>query len=66
MGYLNNQQATDDTFDRDGYASSPRRTHVSTDLVLTRFLHTGDVGHIDDSGLLRISDRIKEMIKVKG
>ncbi|KAK5113044.1 hypothetical protein LTR62_003623 [Meristemomyces frigidus] len=30
------------------------------------WLHTGDVGHIDSEGLIHISDRIKEMIKVKG
>ncbi|KAH7041244.1 phenylacetyl-CoA ligase [Microdochium trichocladiopsis] len=30
------------------------------------FLHTGDVGYIDDEGLIHIEDRIKEMIKVKG
>lgn len=48
MGYLNNQQATDDSFDQDG------------------FLHTGDVGFLDKEGMLTISDRLKEMIKVKG
>jgi acyl-CoA synthetase (AMP-forming)/AMP-acid ligase II len=48
MGYLNNKQATDDTFDEDG------------------FLHTGDIGSLDGEGLLTISDRLKEMIKVKG
>lgn len=47
MGYLNNENATAETF-QDG------------------FFHTGDVGHIDDEGLLHIEDRIKEMIKVKG
>ncbi|KAF2992931.1 hypothetical protein E8E14_000218 [Neopestalotiopsis sp. 37M] len=30
------------------------------------FLHTGDVGHITEDGLIYIEDRIKEMIKVKG
>jgi 4-coumarate--CoA ligase len=48
MGYLNNEQATRDTFDADGY------------------LHTGDQGFINAEGLLTITDRIKEMIKVNG
>lgn len=48
MGYLNNEKATRETFDEDG------------------FLHTGDQGWIDDNGVITISDRIKEMIKVKG
>ncbi|KAF2164344.1 hypothetical protein M409DRAFT_25223 [Zasmidium cellare ATCC 36951] len=30
------------------------------------FFHTGDVGHFDSQGLIHISDRIKEMIKVRG
>ena len=48
MGYLNNPQATRDTFDEDG------------------FLHTGDIGSVDEEGLISITDRMKEMIKVKG
>ncbi|KAK4499564.1 hypothetical protein PRZ48_010081 [Zasmidium cellare] len=30
------------------------------------FFHTGDVGRIDEEGFIHISDRIKEMIKVRG
>ncbi|KAF2027897.1 CoA ligase-like protein [Setomelanomma holmii] len=48
MGYLNNDKATKETFDADG------------------FLHTGDRGAIDEEGMIHISDRIKELIKVKG
>ncbi|KAI0162129.1 acetyl-CoA synthetase-like protein [Xylariaceae sp. FL1272] len=48
MGYLNNETATRETFDEDG------------------FLHTGDQGVIDAEGFITITDRIKELIKVKG
>lgn len=48
MGYLNNDAATHETFDSEGW------------------LHTGDVGFIDREGFITITDRIKEMIKVKG
>ncbi|KAI1825853.1 acetyl-CoA synthetase-like protein [Xylaria intraflava] len=48
MGYLNNEKATRETFDSDG------------------FLHTGDQGMIDSEGFITITDRIKELIKVKG
>ncbi|KAJ5290777.1 hypothetical protein N7478_000028 [Penicillium angulare] len=48
MGYLDNDKATSETFDLDGW------------------LHTGDVGYIDREGFITITDRIKEMIKVKG
>jgi 4-coumarate--CoA ligase len=48
MGYLNNDKATRETFDKDG------------------FLHTGDIGSIDKENFITITDRLKEMIKVKG
>jgi 4-coumarate--CoA ligase len=48
MGYLNNEKATKETFDADG------------------FLHTGDIGSIDKENFITITDRLKEMIKVKG
>ena len=38
MGYLNDEKATRDTFDQDG------------------FLHTGDIGKIDEEGLISITD----------
>ncbi|KAK3675849.1 hypothetical protein LTR78_004490 [Recurvomyces mirabilis] len=43
-----------------GNESATRETFVEG------WLHTGDVGNIDSEGLIRIEDRIKEMIKVKG
>ncbi|KAK1807093.1 hypothetical protein LTR12_018566, partial [Friedmanniomyces endolithicus] len=48
MGYLNNEKASKETFDEEGY------------------LHTGDQGAIDKDGIITITDRIKELIKVKG
>jgi len=47
-----------------GYLGNERATAESFDS--DGFLHTGDVGYIDEEGLIVISDRIKEMIKVRG
>jgi len=48
IGYLNNQKATDEMLDEEGW------------------LHTGDLGIIDEDGYLTIVDRVKELIKYKG
>ncbi|KAF4970043.1 hypothetical protein FSARC_2860 [Fusarium sarcochroum] len=47
-----------------GYLDNPKATEETFDK--DGFLHTGDVGHFDHEGFLSITDRLKEMIKVKG
>lgn len=47
-----------------GYLNNPKATAETFDK--DGFLHTGDQGSINEDGLITISDRIKEMIKVKG
>jgi len=48
LGYLNNEKATAETIDAEGW------------------LHTGDIGFIDEDHHLTLVDRLKELIKVKG
>ncbi|KAI9808861.1 MAG: hypothetical protein M1827_007184 [Pycnora praestabilis] len=47
-----------------GYLNNPKATAETFDK--DGWLHTGDEGSIDSEGVVRIHDRIKEMIKVKG
>lgn len=47
-----------------GYLNNPTATGDTFDR--DGFLHTGDQGKIDHEGFITITDRIKEMIKVKG
>jgi 4-coumarate--CoA ligase len=47
-----------------GYLNNPKATADTFDK--DGFLHTGDIGQLDEEGLITITDRLKEMIKVKG
>ncbi|KAG5655233.1 hypothetical protein KAF25_001986 [Fusarium avenaceum] len=47
-----------------GYLDNPKETAEA--FGDDGFLRTGDIGRIDSQGFIRIVDRIKEMIKVKG
>jgi acyl-CoA synthetase (AMP-forming)/AMP-acid ligase II len=47
-----------------GYLGRPDATAAMIDP--DGWLHTGDVGHVDESGWLFVVDRVKELIKYKG
>ena len=47
-----------------GYLNQPDATRATLDE--DGWLHTGDIGHIDEDGHLYIVDRLKELIKYKG
>lgn len=47
-----------------GYLNNPEATAATIDAE--GWLHTGDVGHVDEDGHFTIVDRLKELIKYKG
>ena len=46
-----------------GYVNDPEG---SNDLWRGGYLHTGDLGHMDKMGYLKVTDRIKDVIKSGG
>ena len=46
-----------------GYFNEPEQTKA---VMTDDYLHTGDIGEIDDEGFLKITDRKKEMFKTSG
>ena len=47
-----------------GYLGRPDATAATIDP--DGWLHTGDIGRVDEQGRLFITDRLKELIKYKG
>jgi acyl-CoA synthetase (AMP-forming)/AMP-acid ligase II len=47
-----------------GYLNAPEATAQMVDPE--GWLHTGDIGHMDDDGYFYVVDRVKELIKYKG
>jgi fatty-acyl-CoA synthase len=46
-----------------GYLDDPKR---SEELWQDGYLHTSDIGHVDQAGYLKITDRLKDVIKSGG
>ncbi|OYQ43758.1 long-chain fatty acid--CoA ligase [Flavobacterium cyanobacteriorum] len=46
-----------------GYLHEPEKT---AEVIKDGYFHTGDIGHVDTDGFLKITDRKKEMFKTSG
>jgi long-chain acyl-CoA synthetase len=43
-----------------------KNQELTDEVIKDGYFHTGDIGHVDDDGFLKITDRKKEMFKTSG
>ena len=43
-----------------------KNQELTDEVIKDGYFHTGDIGHVDEDGFLKITDRKKEMFKTSG
>jgi len=43
-----------------------KNQELTDEVIINGYFHTGDIGHVDEDGFLKITDRKKEMFKTSG